>query len=415
MIKINYTMTARQPIFTGSDEDTGIIKSFRREKVMLRNQDVKTSWFKTENSRRKAILTILESVWKQIDFEGMGPMRRMKIWDEFSSKVLSATGVRTRFQFLNELCHSFNIRSLNNDAVSDLIQRFQDDELLSVVRGELQFLVLLLRQKREEQKKLKEDKKEKTAQYSLFDSGKPEKKEEEEIPNITFRKAFDRVPVISGNSIRGILRRLTMRDFCNRTGITKLDKNIYHQLFTGGNITDSTAYEDIARREQYISMCPMIGLFGSAIGNMTIEGDLKVGGARPLCIEHGTADVSFWELMSTEFGTRRDDSKLEDDIEIITEEKDEKQTNQMKYGYETLIKGTMLNHSFVCVTSNDLIESAFWHMLDLFRERPFVGGSSAIGNGEISMDYDIPENGNEIYLKYLDENQDKIREYFSYE
>lgn len=283
MMKIAYTMTAKQPIFTGSDEGTGIIRTLRREKVLLTNQPIITSWFKTENSRRAAILTILETVWKSIDFEGMHGMRRMRIWDEFSSKVLAATGVRTRFQFLNELCHAFNIRSLNSEAVSDMLQRFENDELLSVLRDELQFLILLLRRKRELAKQ------EKTVsgkgQFDLFNK----KSETDDIPPLTFQKTFERIPYIAGNSIRGILRRIVMRDFCNRTGIKKLDKNLYHQLFTGGNITDSTAFEDIARRELYVKMCPMIGLFGSAIGNMTIEGDLKVGGYAGIAWRHRAA------------------------------------------------------------------------------------------------------------------------------
>ncbi len=410
MIKINYTMIADQPIFTGSDEDTGIIRTLRREKVLLPNQPEKQSWFKTENSRRKAILTILETVWRAIDFEGMAPMRRMKIWDEFTSKVLAATGVRTRYQFLNELCHSFNIRSLSSDTVSDLIQHFHDDELLTVIRDELQFLVLLLRKKREDDKAAKAENKD-AAQYSLFDSGRKEKQEDTGETSLSFRRTFDRIPYVSGNSIRGILRRLVMRDFCNRVGITSLEKNMYHQLFTGGNITDSTAYEDIEHREKYIAMCPMIGLFGSAIGNMTIEGDLKVGGARPLCQEHGTGDISFWEMLSVDFGTRRDDSKLEDEIEIVSKTED-KQTNQMKYGYEVFVKGTKFSHVFVCVANNDLIKSAFWHMLDLFRARPFIGGSSAVGNGQISMDYDFPRDNADMYLNYLEEKKEEIKEYF---
>jgi hypothetical protein len=38
-----------------------------------------------------------------------------------------------------------------------------------------------------------------------------------------------------------------MRDFCNITGIKSLEKNIYHQLFTGGNITDATKFENIEK------------------------------------------------------------------------------------------------------------------------------------------------------------------------
>lgn len=438
MIKIKYTALALQPIFTGSDEDTGTTKTLRREKVTLHKVTSHTSWFKTENSRRAAILTILEAVWRKIDFEGMSSMRRLKIYDEFSSKMLAATKVRTKFQFLNELCRLFNIRSLSDTYISDILQRFSDDELLNLVREEQQFLILLLREKRQKAQKcreeaqevdtvggfdLPEDEKEKNKKeyFDLKTAGRDFEKDKDILP-LVFRKTFDRIPYISGNSIRGILRRVAMRDFCDRVGIKKLDKNIYHQLFTGGNITDSTKFEDITKREEYIAMCPMIGLFGSAIGNMTIEGELKVGAMRPLCREHNNGDASFHELLGFEFGTRRDDVKLERNIEIVDKnEKDKPQ--QMKYDYEVFIKGTRFEHQFICTSQVSLIKSAFYHLLNLFKDQPFIGGVSGVGNGEVELDYLTESDLNYLtdsvleneYLEYLrnPDNRLKIQEYFA--
>lgn len=406
MIKTDYIITAKQPIFTGSDEDTGIIRTLRREKVCLTNPVSHVSAFQTENERRKAILEILESVWTQIDFENMSNSRKMRIWDEFSSKILAATRVRTKEQFLNVLCQSFGIRAFRNTNILEDFQSFGDIEFLDTIREELQFLVLLIRKRRQEIKDNAGKPIKTEPQYSLFDP--PETPEPD--PELTFEKHFESIPYISGNSIRGILRRIVMRDFCDIVGITKLDKEMYHQLFTGGNITDSTAYEDIARREEYIAMCPMIGLFGSAIGNMTIEGELKVGGARPVCLEHGNGDVSFWELLGTEFGTRRDDSKLEREIEITNVNPEEK--NQMKYGYEVFVPGTKFSHCFICTTHSELVESAYWHTLKLFAENPIIGGSSSVGNGLVEQDYKVGKKADKLYLDYLNDNAEKIREYF---
>ncbi len=408
MIRTNYEITALQPIFTGSDEDTGIIRTLRREKVCLANPVRHVSAFKTENERRLAILEILESVWTQIDFENMSSSRMMRIWDEFSSKILASTRVRTKEQFLNLICQSFGIRAIRNTDIVGVIQKFGDVEFLDTIREELQFLVLLIRKHRAEKKAgITENKENMSGQYSLFIPPEQDNPPDQEI---VFEKHFDYIPYVSGNSIRGILRRLVMRDFCKIVGITKLDKQMYHQLFTGGNITDSTAYEDIARREEYIANCPMIGLFGSAIGNMTIEGELKVGGARPICREHGNGGVSFWELLGTEFGTRRDDSKLERDIEITNANPDEK--NQMKYGYEVFIPGTKFSHCFICTTHSELVKSAYWHVLELFRANPIIGGSSSVGNGLISQDYEIEEKAGDMYVKYLKEKKETILEYF---
>lgn len=437
MIKIKYKTVARQSIFTGSDEDSGIIKTLRREKVALLNPITHKSWFKSENSRRAAALWILEEIWRKINFEDMSSSRRMRIWDEFSTKMLAATRVRTRLQFLNEFARSFNVKSLSNPNISDLIQRFSDEELLTLLREEQQFLILLLRNKREAAKeRFKNKDQSATPEIDCFDAveygfadkdfteSQPEEKkgfdlkrfgrdQKAEDKPLKFTKAFDRIPYISGNSIRGILRRLAMRDFCERSGIKKLEKNIYHQLFTGGNITDSTMYENIEQREEYIAMCPMIGLFGSAIGNMTIEGEMKVGAMRPLCSEHGNGESSFWEFLGTEFGVRRDDSKLERYIDLKKEaDKKKDKPQQMKYGYETFIKGSQFEHQFVCSTYEPLIESAFYHVLKVFKENSFVGGMSAIGNGELDIDYQIPKSAEKLYLVYLEDNKGAIQKYF---
>jgi hypothetical protein len=204
-----------------------------------------------------------------------------------------------------------------------------------------------------------------------------------------------------------------MHDFCEKVGITRLDKSRYHQLFTGGNINDSTRYEDIDYRERYINMCPMVGLFGSAIGNMTIQGSLLVSHAHPICVEHGDGDVSFWEYVSSDFGTRRDDSKIEKDVEIRQDISEDKSPNQMLYRYEVLVDGTPLSHQFVCVSSSPLLQSSFWRALELFKEKPFIGGMSSVGMGCVELEYEVPTSGSILYLAHLEEKKEEIRKYFS--
>lgn len=91
----------------------------------------------------------------------------------------------------------------------------------------------------------------------------------------------------SGNSVRGIMRRLVMYDYVKRCGIQKMSKSNYHMLFTGGVLNESTMYEDLDKRERLIDLCPMLGVFGAAIGNMTIEGSMSVGMVYPECREIG--------------------------------------------------------------------------------------------------------------------------------
>jgi len=400
MLKVKHTFTALQPIFTGSDENHGITRNLRREKIIMRKPLELKSQFSNEELRRQAILKILLNVWRNINFETMPKSRLLGIWDEFSSKLITSTECRTRYEFINLICQKFDIRSLTDDYVVEMIDLFSDDEFLETIRNENQYLVLRLRKFINDLKNKEVDEKN---LYFDFKGNTGEK--------ITFRKSYYTVPYISGNSIRGMLRRIVMYDFCKLTGISKLDKSVYHQLFTGGNLTSSTDTEDIDRRESYIVMCPMIGLLGSAIGNMTIEGELKVGGARLRCKENGTSDLSFWEQISIVFGTRLDSSKTEQDIEVVAGGNEP--VSQMKYDYEVFIVGSQFDHSFALTTENPLLVSAFWRMMELFKENNFICGNSARDSGEIDINIEIPKDASQLYLDHIEANKDKIKQYFS--
>lgn len=396
MLKVNYQITAKQPLHTGADESFGTEKSLRREKVLLPEPIEFESKFKSEEERRKAIVQVLLNVWRNIDWDGVGGSRLMTIYDEFASKLLASTGVRTKEQFLNKICEKWGIRSLTDDKVIDLMDMFSDEELLECIRQEYQYLVLLLRRRTKNKSQ---------GQQDLFTPV------QSDAPKIKFEKHFDTVPFIAGNSIRGLLRRLVMKDFCDLAGITKIEKNIYHQLFTGGNITDNTGFEDIEKRENYVKMCPMIGLLGSAIGNMTIQGEMKVGGARLQCKENGTGEKSYWELIDVTFGTRLDSSKTEKGIEVAGATGEEK--NQMKYEYEVFVRGSKFDSVFAVVTDNELLTSAFWRAMKLFKNHSYLVGNSARDSGLVEMDIEVPEDGDKLYLDYLKENQSQIKEYFN--
>jgi hypothetical protein len=403
MIKINYSFKALQPIHTGSDENGGTEKKLRREHVILDNEVTIKSDFTNPSLRRNALINILKMIWKSIDFQGMQRTRLMTIWDEFSSKVLVSSQVKTKQMFLNKICEKFNIRSLNNTELVKHLDMFNDDEFLLLLRNELQYLILRLKLIIQEEKTEKK-------QVDLF-SIQEEKTESNEIDPIIFVKSFEEIPYISGNSIRGYLRRLLMYDFCKLAEIEKLDKSIYHQLFTGGNITSSTGTESLENREKYISLCPPIGLLGSAIGNQTIEGVLKVGGARLKCKEHGTGTLSFWDMIETRFQTRLDSSKTETNLELY-QNKEAETVNQMIYQYEVFVKGSVFDSAFALMTDSELLKSCFYRMIELWKESNYIVGNSARDCGLIDLNIEIPENATEFYLNYISSNKEEIQKYF---
>ena len=229
-----------------------------------------------------------------------------------------------------------------------------------------------------------------------------------------FSRHTDTVPVVSGNGIRGVLRRLAHYDFCQRVGIAKLAAERYHQLFTGGAITGETGEESLEARRAFIAADPMIGLFGSAIGNQTMHGALVVGQASPECREKGTGPASYHELLEIVFGTRLDSEKLESQLDVVGAESKERAT-QMLYQYETLVAGTRLRHHFALRGTDPLLVSAFWHLLSLFVESPYVAARAAIGHGALDLTAlaaQIPAGGADLYLAHLADNQASIRAFF---
>ena len=403
-MKVNYSFTALTPLFTGGDENNGTLRTLRREKRLLTNPVKFKSVFKNKIERTKALMNLIYPVYTNID-------KKLKannygFYEAYANKVKAALATENKKQFLNKLLESCGIVVLadgSSQLVRETLDKFSDVEFLETMREEHQYLMILLREyvswyRSNESKQI-------GAQMSIW-----EQQTEPLVEEIEFVKNFENVPYFGGNSIRGYLRRIMMYDYCKLAGVSIMNKDIYYQLFTGGNITDSTAFEDIAKREKYIEMCPAIGLLGSAIGNMTIEGEMKVIGARLRCKENGTGDLSFWQLIEQNFGTRLDSSKREKEIEIVN---NTEQKSQMMYQYENFIIDSVFDSAFVLTTEDELMISAFWRMMKLWKENNFIGGNSARDSGMIEISMDIPENGDAKYLEYITEKTEEIKEYFN--
>jgi hypothetical protein len=403
-MKVNYSFKALTPLFTGGDENNGTLRTLRREKRLLTNPVKFKSVFSNKIERTKSLMNLIYPVYTNID-------KNLKadnygFYEAYANKVKAALSTENKKQFLNKLLESCGIAVLadgSSQLVRETLDKFSDVEFLETIREEHQYLMILLREyvswyRSNESKKI-------DSQMNIW-----QQETEPLVEEIEFVKNFENVPYFGGNSIRGYLRRLIMHDFCKKINITKLNKDMYHQLFTGGNITDSTGFEDIAKREKYIEMCPAIGLLGSAIGNMTIEGEMKVTGARLRCKENGTGDLSFWQLIEQNFGTRLDSSKTEKEIEIVNNMEEK---SQMIYQYENFITGSVFDSSFVLTTEDELMLSAFWRMMKLWEKNNFIGGNSARDSGMIEIVMDIPENADLKYLEYISGKSEEIKEYFN--
>lgn len=427
MIKIDYTFKTKQPLHTGSDENVGILRTLRREKILINDQRPLKSRFLPEQRKlkRQAVALLLLRLWDKMDDRA-----RVTIYDEIAGKLLSSSSCPNKEEFLQTICKKLKIREVTTDLnrrfdVVDILELFDDYEFLDMVRRESQYIMTMFRKIKDETIVWNKQfgGKSKVAKETVFGEEtiiSPDVLIQNELEKIyaqpwaeyTNGERVEYVPTIMGNSIRGVLRRICMYNFCEQVGITALDDVWYHRLFTGGTIDDSTGFEDVTQKRKLIDLCPMIGLFGCAIGNQTIQGSLRVGQAKLKCLENGNGQQSHYNLTNIIFGTRLDSEKTEN--LIIVNQTDSTATHQMLYEYEVINRGAEFEHSLACVSQDPLIQSAFLQMIELFKSDPYITAKESIGHGELDLTNLIytSDIGNLRYLEHLKLNKEAIGQFF---
>ena len=278
----------------------------------------------------------------------------------------------------------------------------------------------------------------------------------------------EEVPIISGNSIRGILRDRGMLHMlqCIGYGVNQetgevlgLSLPAFYFLFSGGALTSTGSRGiDVDEARRWRSLIPLVALFGGAMGNSIMPGKAKIGKGIPICTEtshliperfvNGAQIESVWELTQEEAYTRRDDEKNERLRQLIAPEtralieakarderekrgtdkdvrtKDE-QKQQMRYFCETLAAGTRLFWEITLDDVTDLEFEAFCVTLAEFARFPYIGGKSGVGHGKINIEFDdwieinprVSKDGKAVghslgslYKEHLEQNAESIRE-----
>lgn len=223
------------------------------------------------------------------------------------------------------------------------------------------------------------------------------------------------VPVLSGNALRGELRRLAMNDYLGKLEIKEegISAKLYYTLFAGGALTAGSRFTEIAKKREMRRLCPPLSLFGTAIGDQIPEGKLKVSIFKPVCKELNEyndkkSEISFYEMLQDIFYTRRDDLKSKD-VNITDETKNDN-AQQMKYEVQGLSAGTVLEGDIIIENANEIEISCLYAILDCLKNSPFIGGKSATGHGKIEIIQDL--NGEkDTYYKFLVENKEEIKKW----
>ncbi len=278
----------------------------------------------------------------------------------------------------------------------------------------------------------------------------------------------EEIPIISGNSLRGILRDRGMLHMLRTLGygvdeekgkVDGLSLDAFYFLFSGGALSKKGARGlDVDEARRWRSLIPLVALFGGAMGNAIMPGKLKCEKAIPICREtahllpsrftDGRELLSIWDLCQEEAYTRRDDEKNENLRYLIAPEaralledqqREERarrgtdedragptgQKQQMRYYVETLSAGTRLFWGVVLDDVTDLEFEAFAVTLAEFGRKPYIGGKSGVGHGKVAIRFDkwisveprTAPTGDEIstplgnrYVDHLHEHASDIRE-----
>lgn len=217
---------------------------------------------------------------------------------------------------------------------------------------------------------------------------------------------FELVPVISGNSLRGVLRRIgeeLLRDVLDYDGLLPL--HVAHLLRNGGSITKSTAEPMTGRRlHEFRELVPHVSVFGGAIGSSPISGCLRVGHVIPLIREavpalrydYGHSLPSSFDVLSLESYSHSDDPSAGHDPHTD----DAGPTPLMRFEVEAFAPGTRFE-SWIRLDRGSALDHAFTaDVLTEFTRRGWLGGRTASGHGQIATHIDPdPADGTTIDWK----------------
>lgn len=201
------------------------------------------------------------------------------------------------------------------------------------------------------------------------------------------------VPVISGNTFRGRLRRVgeeLLREALGYEGI--ISAGAAHALRGGGALV-KTSREPLSgsRLARVRHLVPHVGVFGAAGGGTIIDGALVVLKVIPYVretnhITGSAAPVTVLELPQVESYTRQDDTGTRAFTALLPVPGGDVGEQQMLYRLETFPAGTVFSAGLQLRGPSQLELAFFVEVLRQFAHRGHLGGRIGIGHGRIQLE-----------------------------
>jgi len=223
------------------------------------------------------------------------------------------------------------------------------------------------------------------------------------------------IPVVSGNALRGQLRRIAARAFCESVGARKLPHALYHFFFSGGSIAKGSiqSAHKAGDVQDLRALIPLVDLFGGAWGGEIIPGSLRASRLVPLCYETAdllddVANIAAHELTSMVMYTRRDD-----EAEFAAPSKEPEATVQMIYEVETLVAGVTLYGGFRLAGASPAAAGLFALARSRWSEAGELGGMAAKGHGQFRETEHVELPDDRAFITHVEERHDDIRQWLA--
>lgn len=202
------------------------------------------------------------------------------------------------------------------------------------------------------------------------------------------------VPAVSGNAVRGRLRRISADMAWRHAGMPDLTPAQFRVLYQGGSLTKSQKRLPSEQVAHIRRVNPHLALFGWSGGGRIVEGRSKIREMIPLCDETShilnvTDPGSFWDRLDVMEFSRMEDTtrshrqdRIADPAAVVDDDSD-----QMRYAVQVIAAGTRLAWGFG-LEDPTAAEVAWTRLLLTLwaAEGATVGGRSAAGLGRLALD-----------------------------
>lgn len=230
------------------------------------------------------------------------------------------------------------------------------------------------------------------------------------------------IPVVSGNSIRGLMRRLGGKSFLKQLDLdqARISPKWHYLLFSGGSLeegggkgkrrsnNDGPSKAARITMEELRKKIPLVSLFGCSYQNQILQGKVIVDFLIPYVDEiaelYGKPKpgIRAGEITDWLFYTRQDD----------LEQEEKTFDHQMIYKVEYIIPGIEFIHSFTLMGTNQVETALFLHLLDELRSFGHIGGKIAQGHGTAEFNYAVSGSlSSEPYFDYIRNNRETISQF----